>query len=214
MLQINNKNIIDISIYIDQNTVVYPGNPKVEFEKVEEIPKNRHNLSKIIFGAHTATHLDAPSHSIFDGKNINEISLDNFIGDALVVDCLHIRPGEAISLSDVEKLVDIKGKRILFKTCNSERGFKEFYNDFVYLSPEASQFLAENQTALIGIDAFSVKQKGNIDDRPHTFLLEKNIPILEGIDLSLVLPGEYTLVALPLKFIGIEASPCRAILIK
>ena len=66
---------------------------------------------------------------------------------------------------------------------------------------------------LVGIDYLSIKQRGSKDNTPHTALLERSIPILEGIDLSEVTEGSYFLAALPLKFDHIEASPCRAVLL-
>lgn len=94
------------------------------------------------------------------------------------------------------------------------RGFDEFYSDFVYLSSEGAEYLADAGVTLVGIDYLSIKQKGSTDNRPHTLLLEKDIPIIEGIDLSQVEPGEYTIVAFPLKYIGIDGAPARVVLLK
>ncbi|MDO8590750.1 MAG: hypothetical protein Q7R65_02090 [bacterium] len=106
-----------------------------------------------------------------------------------------------------------KAERILVKTRNSLRGFDKFYDDYIYLNGDAADYLAELGISLFGIDYFSVKQRGSKDQRPHTSLLSKNIPIIEGLDLSQVPAGNYTLVCLPLKFTGIEGGPARVILI-
>ena len=100
------------------------------------------------------------------------------------------------------------------KTKSSERGYTEFYKDYVYLSSDAAQYLADKNIKLIGIDYFSVKQKGSLDNTPHTAFLEKNIPILESINLASVEAGEYFLMAAPLALQSVDGSPVRALLLK
>jgi arylformamidase len=87
-----------------------------------------------------------------------------------------------------------------------------FYEDFVYLDPEAAGYLAEKYVSLLAVDYFSIKQRGSSDNRPHTALLSAGIAILEGVNLKDVDPGTYELIALPLSLNGIDGSPCRAIL--
>lgn len=205
------KNIIDISIPLSESTIVYPGNPKIEIEKIKS-EASHSVISKISSGSHNGTHIDAPSHAIEDAVNIDDISLDVFMGPCRVLDCT----GDvgAVEKDTLESHNVSKGERILLKTTNSLRGYKEFYNDFVFLSPEGAEYLSNMGVVLVGIDYLSIKQKGSKDNRPHTALLSKNIPILEGIDLSRVEPGQYTLVAFPLRYIGIDGAPTRAILLK
>lgn len=207
----NYSKIIDISVGLDKNTVVYPGTPSFEEEPtVSTVTGSR--LTKLTLSTHFGTHLDAPLHASEDGKAIDQLGLEPFIGSCRVADFSHSI--ENVSLSDVKKLQITEGERILFKTTNSERGLGVFYPDFIYVSAEAAHYLADKKIALVGIDYFSIKQRGSADNIPHTAFLSKNIPILEGIDLKNVEPGEYTLVALPLKFIGLDGSPCRAVLLQ
>jgi arylformamidase len=119
-----------------------------------------------------------------------------------------------ITKAELEKKDIQSGERILFKTTNSQRGFETFYADYIFLSGDAAEYLAEKGVKLVGIDALSIKQKGSPDTRPHTVLLAKNIPILEGINLIAVTEGIYHLIVLPLKFMHIDGSPARAILLK
>ncbi|MDP4010958.1 MAG: cyclase family protein, partial [Candidatus Roizmanbacteria bacterium] len=150
--------------------------------------------------------------AIENGKSISDIPLDVFIGPCRVIDCT--ADTEAVSRETLESNHIQSGERILLKTSNSQKGYKEFYPDFVYLSPEGAEYLAEIGIMLVGIDYLSIKQKGSTDNRPHTLLLEKDIPIIEGIDLSQVEPGEYTIVAFPLKYMGIDGAPARVVLLK
>ncbi len=206
----NTLKIIDISIPLSPATIVYPGNPPIEIEEVRS-EASHSIISKITSGSHNGTHIDAPRHVVEGGASITDISLDVFMGPCRVIDCtLDV---ESVTRETLESNNIQAGERILLKTSNSSRGYDEFYPDFVFLSPEGAQYLSEVEIALVGIDYLSIKQKGSPDNRPHTALLEKNIPIIEGIDLSQVEAGEYTLVAFPLKYVGLDGSPARAILL-
>lgn len=205
------KKIIDISVELSNKTVIYPGTPEIEIKSLKS-PTTGSQLSKITLSSHVGTHLDAPRHVLQKGKTIDQLNFSAFIGSCRVVDCSKSKG--SISLDDVKKIKSKKRERLLFKTSNSKRGLKKFYKDFIFLSPEAAKYLAENKVSLVGIDSFSIKQKGSKDNRPHTELLSKDIPILEGIDLSRVSAGTYYLICLPLKFVGIDGSPCRAVLLK
>ncbi|MEI6533441.1 MAG: cyclase family protein [Candidatus Roizmanbacteria bacterium] len=203
--------IIDISISLDSNTTIYPANPRVVIEEFSN-ETGTSTYSKISMGTHTATHIDAPKHIYKDGKSLDEILLENFVGSCRVLDFSFEK--ESVTLESL-KSKDIKdGDRILLKTNNSMRGYEEFYNDYIYLSGDGAEYLAEKDIKLIGIDYLSIKQRGSQDHRPHTAFLEKNIPILEGIQLKNVEEGEYFLVVLAPKFIGVDGSPARAILLE
>ena len=206
-----NTQIIDISIPLSSSTIVYPGNPQIEIQEIKSEASNS-IISKITSGSHNGTHIDAPKHAIENGKSITDMPLDVFMGSCRVVDCT--ADTEAVSRETLESKNIQSGERILLKTSNSQRGYTEFYPDFVYLSPEGAQYLKEVGIALVGIDYFSIKQKGSTDNRPHTLLLEKDIPIIEGIDLSQVEEGEYTLVAFPLKYMGMDGAPARVVLLQ
>ena len=202
--------LIDISLPLSQNSVTYPGNPAVEFES---LPTQSNIITKITFGSHSSTHIDAPSHAkIGDGKTIDELALNLFYGKARVLDLSDLK--ESIEVSDLEHKNIQVGERILLKTSNSARWSEgKFFNDFVFLTPGGAQYLASKEVLLVGIDSLSIKQRGNPDNSPHTNLLSKGIPIIEGLDLSKAEDGEYLLSAFPLKFMGIDGSPCRAILL-
>lgn len=214
--------IIDISVPINNETVVYPNNPAVVIETVAKTASSSSQLSKISFGSHTATHIDAPSHTIEYGDPIEYYSLENFIGECQVFDFSYLNPGELIKISDFEKALngeslnnkkEIKaGARILVKTSNSNRGYEEFYEDFVALSGDCADWLAEKNIYLFGIDYLSIKKRGSADNRAHNSLLAKNIPILEGINLKDVTGGTYEIFCPPLKLTGVDGAPTRAIL--
>ena len=208
----NYEEIIDISIPLSSQTVVYPGDPNVKIEIFKEWSITTSKLSQITMGTHSGTHIDSPSHCLKDGKKIEELSLDIFVGVARVLDFSFLN--EKITKEDLVKKNIKTDERILAKTRNSKEGFDTWRDNFVYLDGGGADYLAEIGIKLFGIDYLSVKQKGSKDNRAHTSLLSKNIPILETIDLSKVDEGEYFLVCAPLKISGVEGSPTRALLIK
>lgn len=203
--------VIDISLPLSKDTIVYPGNVPVSIKNHAKMPKDSSHLSKIVMGSHSGTHVDAPKHSIKGGKELSEFSLDAFVGPCRVLDF----SSELVEITEksLKKKGIEEGERILAKTRNSEVGFATFREDYIYLSGDGADYLAELGVSLFGIDYISVKQRGSKDNRPHTSLLSKDIPIIEGLNLKDVKEGEYFLVSAPINFIGIEASPCRALLL-
>lgn len=199
-------NVIDISVAIHTQMVVYPKNPVVLFKPAGDF------LSEITMGTHTGTHVDAPRHAWKNGSGVDQIDLQKCVGPCRVLDMTHIKEG--IRVEDLRPLRIQKGERILVKTRNSKRGYKKFFSNFVYLDGDAATFLAKQGIVLFGIDYFSVKQRGVPDNRPHTELLKKKIVIFEGLDLSKVKPGRYTFVGLPLKLQGLDGAPARVVLLE
>lgn len=209
-MEYKDKKVIDISLPLSNSTIIYPNNVPLSIETHAHMPDATTHLSKITMGTHTGTHIDAPMHAVLGADSLDQVPLSKFVGLCRVIDATHRGPGESVKKADLGEIKN--GDRILIKTSNSVRGFKEFYNDYVYLDGDAAEWLAEVGAGLVGIDYLSIKQRGSKDQRPHTSLLEKNIPIIEGIDLNHVGPGYYELICLPLKLIGVEGGPARIIL--
>lgn len=192
--------IIDISQEI-RNCKVYPGDPKPIVTKLSDISKgDMYNLSSFSMCAHNGTHVDAPSHFIKNGKSIDMIPLERFVGDCIVISTNNlITKDVALEILTKAKFEGVD-QRILIK------------GDGV-VSEEAASLFAENNIWLIGTESQSV---GPADSpkKVHEILLSKNVVLLEGINLKNVCDGVYFLCAQPLNIEGIEGSPCRAILIK
>ncbi len=209
--------IIDISLPLNNDTPIYPGNVPLSVSIHHAMPEHATQLSLINFGSHTGTHVDAPAHAIEGAPALDKIPLQNFIGPCRVLDFSQYE-GECVTRKMLEgkniTRETSKGERLLLKTQNSLRGFKEFYDDYVYLDGDAADYLAQIPVSLVGIDALSIKKRGSDDHRPHLSLLAKNIPIIEGLNLVSVSEGEYELICLPLNFTGIDGAPARAVLVK
>jgi len=207
--------IYDISVSLHTQMPVWPGESRFDILQTSTIEDgDEANVSHLSFGAHTGTHVDAPFHFITDGVSLDKISLDHFIGDAVVIEIIDV---DIITEKDIKKAIDLdSGSRVLFKTRNSQiwaKGENDFQEDFVALSPDAAQYLVNLGAKLVGIDYLSIAPY--TDSNPtHEILLGAGIPILEGLDLSKISPGQYSLFCLPLKIFGADGAPARAVLVR
>lgn len=206
--------IYDISVPVYTGMVVWPGDGGVLIERESKIEAGDNaNVSHLSLGAHTGTHVDAPYHFIPEGVTLDHVPLERWVGKALVVE---INGVKTITAAQVAAAGLPEGvERVLFKTDNGTiwaRPQQAFEPGFVALSPDAAQFLVDRGVGLVGIDYLSIapfKQS-----RPtHEILLSAGMVILEGVDLRAVAPGWYTLYCLPLKLVGVDGAPARAILV-
>ena len=208
------RRIHDISVSVKTGGLIYPGNPEILIEPQQAISLGAGaNVSRISFGSHTATHVDAAKHFFDDGETVDRIALERFIGPALLIsvdDSL-----TAVTASDLQQH-DLGGHtRILIRTRNSSLlSDTEFHRDYTYLAPDGAEYLVEKGIELVGVDYLSIEQFRSGHHRTHRTLLEKNIVIVEGLNLSGINPGTYDFVCLPLRLEGLDGSPARAVLIE
>jgi len=203
----------DISVSISAEMPIYPGDTHPELKPFASIDQgDLANMLELRLGSHTGTHVDVPRHFLRDGKNLDQVGLDQFWGRAKV---FQLSVKEKI---DREKLADLDiqaNEIILFKTKNSELwDIQEFQRDFIYLTVEAAEYLVEKKVKAVGIDYLSIEKFKSKSHLTHTTLLKNGIVILEGINLKDVSPGEYFLFFFPLKLKGADGSPVRAVLFK
>ncbi len=210
--QLQYTTIYDISMTLKRDMVVYPNNPPYTQSKARS---SKSLVHKISLGTHSGTHIDAPNHALPDAPGNDFFPLTDFIGPCRVIDMTDVQ--SVITAEALQDLQFEKGDRILFKTKNSETDINEaseFVSDFVALAPDAAEFLAQKEIALIGVDYLSIKQKGLEDNTAHTAFLTRGIPIVEGLRLYEIRPGNYQLLLLPLKFEGLDGAPARALLLE
>ena len=209
--------IYDISVAIAPGeTPTYPGDPGIEVGSWSAIARgDRANVSVLNFGAHTGTHIDAPSHFIEGAPGISSLPLDALVGPARVVEIP--ADAEAVEESHVRPESLQGATRVLFKTRNSDfwnepRG--RFREDFTYISPAAARALVARGVRLVGFDYLSVEEFGSEKFETHMTLLSSGVVIVEGLDLRAVSAGVYELFCLPLKIASGsgDGAPARAIL--
>lgn len=203
----------DISVTISSGMVHWPGDSPVRIERVQAIEYGDDcNVSRLSMSSHTGTHMDAPLHFLRSGRGLDRMPLDATVGPAQVI---QIHDPQQITVAELRPCRIRRGDRLLFKTRNSSRCWKQksFVKEFVHLSSEAANFLAENGVRAVGVDYLSVGPYGSNDSKTvHQALLRAGVWIIEGLNLSQVRPGRYELVCLPLKILQSDGAPARAIL--
>ena len=177
---------------------VYEGDPKPASTRIRSIADGAmYNLSSVSLCTHTATHIDAPLHFDEDGEDIASMRISRFYGKCTVVTIDGILTGD-----DMEQLLPHCSRRLILHSSGK-----------AFLSTSAARVIADSKLVLIGTDATSIAPP--FDERmPHLELARAGIAVLEGLFLDGVEDGEYTLCAFPLKLGGLEAAPCRAVLMR
>ena len=202
--------LIDISPLISNVTAVWPGDVAMSRSVALDMSRGDNlTLSSVTTTLHIGAHADAPSHYGVNGKTIDERSLDLYYGPCQVVSC-STPAGSRIAISDLAS--DISSERVLLRTMSASDP-THFNTDFVALSVELVEFLHSKSVRLIGIDTPSVDLFHDEKLDAHCSILHADMAILEGLVLSDVADGHYTLLALPLKISGADASPVRAALL-
>ena len=203
--------IIDISLTLHPGLVVWQGDPNIELITDTTVEKDGSMNSSLRLGAHNGTHIDAPAHFIKDGFGVDKIEPQKLIGE-----CTIIQIDSDTITANVLHGKNFKS-RVLFKTKNSERKLLDdpnFHTDYVYLTEDGVEYLIEKGVILVGTDYLGIEKKSAPGHPVHTKLLEKEIVIVEGLNLVDVQPGNYELIVLPLKLKDLDGSPARAVLIK
>jgi arylformamidase len=205
--------IFDISVSIHPGLPVYPGDPPIEVDRWAQMARGDvADVTRLAMGVHTGTHVDAPAHFFQSGRTVDTLDLSACMGLAEVIDvtdsgCSPIEPqmlGARMSAGC---------RRVLLKTQNSYLWSRTLpAANFASLRPAAARFLVERGIVLVGIDYLSIAPAED-PTTVHRTLLGAGTVILEGLDLSKVPAGTYTLVCLPLRIRDAEGAPARAVLI-
>lgn len=208
--------ILDISLPVGPDMLVWPGDPPVAVEATARIARgDTANVSELRLGSHTGTHVDPPAHFLDGEGTADELPLDALVGDAVVAD-LTGRAGP-VGPDDLDGLQLPAGTaRLLIKTDNSAlwaRRPLEFPDDYVALSAAGARWVVDHGIRLVGTDFLSIEERHAPGHPAHVTLLSARVVILEGLDLSAVAPGAYTLACLPLKLAGGDGAPARAVLV-
>jgi arylformamidase len=208
------RKIFDVSIPLTTGGLIYPGNPEIQITPQQSIADGASaNVSTLVLGSHTGTHVDAAKHFFDDGQPVDQLPLDALIGRATVLEF----PDDVMQIGAKE--LDgqpIEGaRRVLLKTRNSALlELPEFTRDYTFLAPDGAELLAEKGVQLVGIDYLSIEQFRSGHHRTHRTLLQRQIVIVEGLQLAGVAPGVYEFICLPLRIAGMDGAPARAVLLE
>jgi arylformamidase len=204
----------DITLTISPDLPTWPGDPGIEIERVEKIEEGSNaNVTRLDMGVHTGTHVDAPYHFLQDGVTVDQLNLSLLTGRAYVLNLPDVDVITAAVLEEAQ--IPPRTRRVLFKTRNSEfwaDGETDFQTDFVGLSEDGAEYLVRRGVKLVGMDYLSIAPFKK--SRPtHERLLEAGVVVVEGLNLTEVEQGRYTIYCLPLKIANSDGAPARAILI-
>ena len=203
--------IYDISPIITPEIAVFPGDIEFRSHVLLDMKKGDNlTLSSMTTTVHLGAHADAPSHYSRLGASIAERDLSLYLGPVQVIEVARVAH-KRISVADLQS-ISIQAPRVLFKT-GSFPDPNRWTSDFMALSPELIDFLAEKQVVLVGVDTPSVDLADDENLISHQTILKHDMAVLEGVVLDEVKPGVYYLIALPLRIMNADASPVRAILL-
>lgn len=201
--------IIDISMELNEKTIVWVDDDQPKLIPVARIPKAPINFTWLDFGSHAGTHIDAPYYLFNDKWKSDEVPFDVLMGNAQVLDLTDIE--DYIEVEDLKKH-KITEKRILLKTKNSFDKMEKYNPNHVALSIDAAKYLKDLGIELIGYDYQSFEREGKVDI--HRIFMEKNMIALDNLRLKETEEKTYKFICLPIKVTGIDAAPSRAILIE
>lgn len=202
--------IYDLTLDINSDSVVFPGDPSFINKKLMDVNKgDPYTLCHFSLGNHSGTHIDFPSHIIPGGKTSRHYPLEYLMGKGRVIE---ISGEQDVLVKHLEGQNITAGEIIFFKTNNTHRKLqekKQVASDFSAISIEAAKEIIKLGVKIAGIDYLSV-DSGNDSSLPiHNLLLQHNVLIVENINLQKITPGEYFFNISPLKIQDVDGLPVR-----
>jgi len=205
--------LVDVSVLLASGLPTYPCNPEFELQPVKRIKDGgSSNVSRLVMGTHTGTHVDAPRHFFDEGTGTEALPLEMLIGRARVIE---VRPRGGITADDLSGVDVSEDVRVLIKTPNSRLwGNPEFHKDYIGIAESGARFLVDHGIKVVGVDYLSVEVFKTPGAPAHHVLLGGGTIVIEGLNLRDVDPGVYEMYCLPLRIVGSDGAPARVVLRK
>jgi arylformamidase len=203
--------LLDVSVPLAAGIPAYPGNPAFELQPIKRIAEGgSSNVSRLVMGTHTGTHVDAPRHFFESGAGVDALPLDLLLGRARVVE---IGKRGGIGEEELAAAGLREDLRVLLKTSNSALWNGEgFHEDYTHLTEAGAKYLVAQGVKVVGIDYLSVEQFKKPGAPAHHALLSQGVVIIEGLNLAEAEAGMYEMYCLPLRVVGGDGAPARVIL--
>jgi arylformamidase len=203
--------LLDVSVPLGPGLPAYPGNPEFELQPVKRIADGgSSNVSRVVMGTHTGTHVDAPRHFFDDGEGVDALRIDLLIGRTRVVE---IGRRGGIGSEELAAAGLREDLRVLLRTPNSALWNGEgFHTEYTHLTEAGARYLVDQGVKVVGIDYLSVEQFKKPGAPAHRALLSGGVVIIEGLNLAEAEPGMYEMYCLPLRIAGADGAPARVIL--
>lgn len=201
--------VIDISMELNEKTVVWTADPQPKLTPVCRQPQADCNFTWLDFGAHAGTHIDAPYYLFADKWTCDQIPLSRLIGPCQVLDLTDVE--DEISAADLKRHA-IRREIILIKTRNSFDPMQAYNPKHVAMRVDAADYLVQKGVTTLGYDYQSFERQGR--NVIHHIFLSRSVTLVDNLRLKDADAGEYLFVCLPVKVTGIDGAPARAILIE
>lgn len=207
------RKVVDLSLDIYHGAPTFSYDPKCAVVVHNTVETIGYNITQISMSTHQGTHLDAPFHFFDNGMTVDNVPLDIVIGSAFKIDLKHKKSKEPLIINDLLKVEDriAKGSRIILQTgWDKEFPAKSYFTEFPYITKELADWLAQKEIALVGMDIPTPNPVDWMDI--HHALLGKGIIIVEGLaNLDKIEKDDFIFIAAPLKILGRDGSPVRAV---
>lgn len=201
--------LYDISPAVAPGTPVFPGDTPFSFRWSWTLSAQCPvNVAEVTMSPHTGAHTDAPLHYDPAGRSMAEVPLDAYLGRCRVIHAIGVGP--LIEPDHLAPHLTHLPPRVLVRTY--DRVPAAWDSGFTAFAPAALELLAAHGVQLVGLDTPSLDPEQSKTLDSHQVVRRHGIAVLEGIVLDAVPAGDYELIALPLKWQGLDASPVRAVL--
>lgn len=206
--------VIDLTLPVDNEM------PGVDIAVAKRLEVEGWNATTLSLYSHAGTHIDAPRHFLPAGATLDRQDLSVCVGPAIVVNLAPAEPRQSITVDDLASVADAiePGVRLLIRTDWHKRyGTPEYRNELPRISVELARWLAEHKVAMVGVEPPSVADVNNAQEltEVHQTLFRGNVLIVEGLaNLDQIQAEKIEFIALPMKIIGGDGSPVRAIAIE
>ncbi|GAB4073705.1 cyclase family protein [Barrientosiimonas marina] len=208
------KQIIDLTIGLNNETPVYPGDPKPDIYPAATLENDGCSVHHINIASHTGTHVDAPLHFFENGSRIDQLDLNAFMGRGLIIPVPNKGEQEPITLADTEAFIEQArpGDIALFYTGWAQYAGTDTYERHPYISAAVARALMDQGVRTIGIDALNPDKTGGEDFSAHEEILGRDGVIIENLtNLGAIDFPDPLISVLPLKLSGGDGSPVRAV---
>lgn len=196
--------IIDLSVTVNEDTPVYPGDPKTVIKPAGVFEKDGFNDHLVSIGTHVGTHIDAPFHMVADGKSLGQIPIEQFVGRGCYINVKKGFDLETIKQADIRE-DDI----VIFHTGIIDRYHEaDYYENYPEIPEEVANYLVEKKIKMVGMD---MSGPDHPPHKIHKILLSGGVLIIENLtNLDKLSDKNFTVYALPIK-LDIDGAPARVI---
>lgn len=206
--------IIDLSHPLNNETTIYPGSVKPFIKTTGNIIENGYSEHELTLGTHTGTHVDAPSHMILNGKSLDQLPIQKFIGKAIVIPCKGRKEIDVAYLDTFKEKISQVNFVLFYTAWDKNWKTSDYLGDYPTLTPEATNWLTDFNLDGLGFDVISVDKVNVTDQVNHHIFLKHEILIIENLTKLDQLPSDiFTFQCIPLKIENADGSPIRAIAI-